>query len=60
MAVTSSVELITSDDWHVVCDNNHEAWLQCNSRPLLQVALTINCGLQSLPLDRRKQLLAIL
>ena len=87
MAVTSSVQLITLDDWHAVCIGlqvveahplfpyflekrlaiptspffiyySHNAWLQCNSRRLLQVALTINCDLQSL--DRRKQLLATL
>ena len=57
MVVTSSEQLITLDDWRVVCVNSHEAWLQYNSRPLLQVALTINGGLQYLALDRRKQVL---
>ena len=27
MAVTSSEELVTLDNWHVVCGNSHEAEL---------------------------------
>ena len=48
MAVTSSEELVTLDDWHVVCGNSHEAELVA-----LADCCIINCDLQSLSLDRR-------
>ena len=34
MAVTSTEQLITLDDWNVVSVNSHDAWV-CNNRPLI-------------------------
>ena len=52
--MTSSEQLITMDDWHVVVVIAMRLGLALVIRPLLKAALTINCVLQYLPVDRRK------